>query len=48
MLAFSTVARLHKKIRSKNPKKKLPRALAEALGKQKYFAESLTADSRQR
>jgi hypothetical protein len=26
----------------------LPRALAEALGKQKYFAESLTADSRQR
>jgi hypothetical protein len=26
----------------------LPRALAEALGKEKYFAESLTAGSRQR
>jgi predicted enzyme involved in methoxymalonyl-ACP biosynthesis len=47
ILASSTVSRLHKKIGSKNPKKKLlPRALAEALGKEKYFAESLTAGSR--
>jgi hypothetical protein len=39
---------LHKKFGTKNPKKSLPRALAEALGKEKYFAESLTAGSRQR
>jgi hypothetical protein len=38
ILAASTVARLHKKFGQKNPKKN-PR---------KYFAESLTAGSRQR
>jgi hypothetical protein len=49
ILASSTVARLHKKIRSKNSKKNiLSRAFAEALGKEKYFADNLTAGSRQR
>jgi hypothetical protein len=48
LLASSTVARLHKKFGSKNPNFFLPRALFEALGKEKYFAESLTAGSRQR
>jgi hypothetical protein len=48
ILASSIVARLHKKFESKNPIFFLPRALAEALGKEKYFAESLTAGSRQR
>jgi hypothetical protein len=48
-LASITVARLHKKLGAKIQKKNiLPRAFTEALGKEKYFAESLTAGSRQR
>jgi hypothetical protein len=40
---------MHKKNESKIPKKKLlQRALAEALSKEKYFAESLIAGARQR
>jgi uncharacterized protein VirK/YbjX len=49
ILASSTIARLHKKIGSKNSKKKLfCREPQRALGKEKYFAERLTAGSRQR